>query len=288
MFLSRPKRSKSAQDNLPKSIILIAETFLATSSFVPLNVEISTGFLCPLFNEKTRTPHAGQPTAHHGTSLSTEAPLRPTARIRLVPSASPPLRRVPTTPLPPPPASRRRARDSTRALSSVQERDPFFPFSLCQTNLSLSFFASFFRNYPFFSLSLSLIFVIPVSLSFSLQLVCHLRSHSNGGRFLSLRSFLSFPRYAMFRLPNTDPSRTNDRTTTPFSPLTQRTRSTSLVFLSLSHTSLGEAATRQRGAPFAKDFPDLPHLPPPSSVRVLTSRSFQKYFDVRAHVHPCT
>lgn len=61
-------------------------------------------------------------------------------------------------------------------------------------------------------------------------------------------------------------------------------------YLSLSF--LFEKPRATGGAPFAKDFPGLshfhPHVPTPFSVRVLTSRPFQKYFDVRAHVHPCT
>lgn len=116
------------------------------------------------------------------------------------------------------------------------------------------------------------------------------RSHSNGGRFFSLRLPIpSRARYAMFRLPNTDPSRTNDRTTTPFSSPAAHT--IDHFYLSLSLSPLRETARAARCTLCQGLSGSRPHPPPrstPSTVRVLTSRSFQKYFDVRAHVHPCT
>lgn len=76
-------------------------------------------------------------------------------------------------------------------------------------------------------------------------------------RFFSLRLAVpSRARYAMFRLPNTDPSRTNDRTP-PFSSPAAHT--INHFYLSLSFLS---KKPRARGAPFAKDFPDLSHLRP--------------------------
>lgn len=94
------------------------------------------------------------------------------------------------------------ARAILRAPYLPFKRDPH-PFLLCQMNPSFSL-SLFLYSLPSsgtipFSGSLFLIFVIPISLSLSRSLsLTHSpsssRSHSNGGRFLSLRSSLSFPR----------------------------------------------------------------------------------------------
>lgn len=68
----------------------------------------------------------------------------------------------------------------------------------------------------------------------------------------------------------------------------QRTRSTISIFL--PHSSPRNRALEVHPLPriFRTSPTFAPHVPTPSFVRVLTSRSFQKYFDVRAHVHLCT
>lgn len=69
-------------------------------------------------------------------------------------------------------------------------------------------------------------------------------------------------RYAMFRLPNTDPSRTNDLPVLSLSLLQRCTRSTSSLsssYLALRRSLSKEPRALEVCAPFAKDFPDFPH-----------------------------
>jgi len=76
----------------------------------------------------------------------------------------------------------------------------------------------------------------------------------------------------MFRLPNTDPSRTNDRTTTPFSSPAAHT----ISHFYLSHSFF---SAEKGGAPFAKDFLNLSHLHPSrlTSYPILRPRPDQPF-----------
>lgn len=185
-----------------------------------------------------KTPH--RPTARHGTSLWTERyrDLKPGPnwfhglgsphRFLLLPSPSVLSCRSLPTPFREHPHSLSRARPYARTIPRgfLSFAHPFL-LLLAQPGFRyLSFSFSFPLSLPPSSRTVPLLPTLsyhhPVALDFRALFLSFssdsrsssFRSHSNGGWFFSLRLPIpSRTRYAMFRLPNTDPSRTNDRTT---------------------------------------------------------------------------
>lgn len=90
----------------------------------------------------------------------------------------------------------------------------------------------------------------------------------------SLYGCLFLPaRYTMFRLPNTDPSRTNDRTTTPFSSPVAHT--INHFYLSLSLSFLSEKPRATEGCTLCQGLSGSLPLPPPRSYPILRPRPDQ-------------
>lgn len=127
---------------------------------------------------------------------------------------------------------------------------PPSPPRSCPYPLALSPLLSLFRSSPLYLLAPPF---LPISLSLSPDFVLSL-SHTvrpvrrpRSARIPTVVGFSPYDclpaclpacpsraRYAMFRMPNTDPSRTNDRTTTPFSPSTVHTINLSSLLPSFS------------------------------------------------------